>query len=163
MIAHFAFIGVRNCRPHLPARRTRQPRGLRRLVGGITPRCRKLYSYVSRLNFIQVKTQNTQHTPSVPYYTVKSQDKPGGKFRVVQNWVRKFLVEEIYQRICELVPSRCSSIFSEYSQQQPCSQRQLIGSARLMSGWLYLSVTFVTNWLLSIESFVLESMLQFNL
>ncbi|KIP04939.1 hypothetical protein PHLGIDRAFT_92762 [Phlebiopsis gigantea 11061_1 CR5-6] len=52
----------------------------------------------------ELREVSESYTHIVPYYTVKSHNKPGGKFRVVQNWARRLFVEEIYQRISTMFP-----------------------------------------------------------
>lgn len=52
----------------------------------------------------EIRTVAESYTHIVPYYMVRSRNKPGGKLRWVQNWIRRLLVEEVYQRISTMFP-----------------------------------------------------------
>ncbi|GJE91288.1 potassium transporter [Phanerochaete sordida] len=52
----------------------------------------------------EIRSVAESYTHIVPYYMVSSRNKPGGKIRWVQNWVRRLLVEEVYQRISTMFP-----------------------------------------------------------
>ncbi|EKM48262.1 uncharacterized protein PHACADRAFT_203032, partial [Phanerochaete carnosa HHB-10118-sp] len=52
----------------------------------------------------EIRSVAESYTHIVPHYMVRSRNKPGGKLRWVQNWVRRLLVEEIYQRLSTMFP-----------------------------------------------------------